>query len=259
MGIVPFFSVVEYLPPGFRPASLEERRAFYARRFRADLAWRWVREFYTRPVFAVKIWGKTNIYDPRFEHLRERNVRAIYISSVRSPRDLRKMLLFYAPEGAYYWRTRVYDYEKCKRCPKKKERKYLDCFSCENFQGQELVFDVDPENFCQGRFHDFASFTLDCFYKARDAALEIFDAMRENYRDVRAVFSGRGFHIHVLDDDAWFLPPEERDALARRFRGVDPWVTRGGAPLIRLPYSLNGVVNKEVVPLTRKQLEGFEP
>lgn len=249
--------MVEYLPPSFRPSALEERKIFYRSRFRADLAWEWVRELFERPIFAVKIASKTNIYDPRFKSIVERNIRAIYISSVRSPEDLRRKAVFYAPEGLYYWRNRVLDYGKCKGCPYKKERKYIFCFKCPNFLGQELVFDVDPENFCPGRFHDFASFTLDCFYKARDAAVEIYECMEEQYSDVRAVYSGRGFHIHVLDEDAWRLSPEERKKIAEKFKGIDPWVTRGGVALIRLPYSLNAVVNKEVVPLTKKELEEF--
>ncbi|HID08897.1 TPA: DNA primase [Candidatus Micrarchaeota archaeon] len=249
--------MAEHLPPGFRPSTLEERRAFYRSRFRAGLAWGWVRELFDRPVFAVKIAGRTDIYDPRFRDLVERNVKAVYISSVRSPEDLRRKALFYAPEGIYYWRNRVLDYGRCRRCPHKRERKCLLCFSCPNFLGQELVFDVDPENFCRGRFRDFTSFTLDCFYKARDAAVEIYESMEEQYSDVRAVFSGRGFHIHVLDEDAWRLSPEERKELVEGFRGADPWVTRGEAALIRLPYSLNAVVNKEVTPLTKKELEEF--
>ncbi len=249
--------MVEYLPPGFRPSTLEERRHFYKHRFRANLAWEWVKAFFDHPIFAVKIASKTRIYDSRFRELVERKVRAIYISSVRSPEDLRRKAVFYAPEGLYYWRNRVVDYERCKKCPYKKERKYIKCFDCPNFLGQELVFDVDPENFCLGKFHDFASFTLESFYKARDTAVGIYESMEEQYSDVRAVYSGRGFHIHVLDEDAWFLSPQERRKIAEKFKGIDPWVTRGSIALIRLPYSLNAVVNKEVVPLTKKELEKF--
>jgi len=253
--------VVEHLPWGLRPSTLNERRLFYAKRFDAERAWQWVKSLFHIPIFAIKLVGKTKIYDPRFEKLVRRKIRAIYISSVRSPQDLRKKLAFYAPEGVYYWRNRVFDYDECKTCPHKKVRDYSACWGCENFDGQELVFDVDPENFCPGKFKDFASFTEKAFFQARSAACSLYDALSENFQKLHIFYSGRGFHIHVLDKDAWYMPFEERKRLADSFKdkGIDRWVTAGGAVLIRLPYSLNGVVNKEVTPLTRKELEEFVP
>jgi len=40
---------------------------------------------------------------------------------------------------------------------------------------------------------------------------------------------------------------------------IDEWVTTGGMRLIRLPYSLHGMVSRVVVPLTIGQLERFDP
>jgi DNA primase catalytic subunit len=40
---------------------------------------------------------------------------------------------------------------------------------------------------------------------------------------------------------------------------IDEWVTTGGMRLIRLPYSLHGMVSRIVVPLSIRQTEAFDP
>jgi DNA primase catalytic subunit len=40
---------------------------------------------------------------------------------------------------------------------------------------------------------------------------------------------------------------------------IDEWVTSGEMRLIRLPYSLNGLVSRLVLPLTRDELKSFDP
>jgi len=45
-------------------------------------------------------------------------------------------------------------------------------------------------------------------------------------------------------------------ALARRY-AIDEWVTSGEMRLIRLPYSLHGMVSRVVVPVPRGKLETF--
>jgi DNA primase catalytic subunit len=40
---------------------------------------------------------------------------------------------------------------------------------------------------------------------------------------------------------------------------MDEWVPSGGMRLIRLPYSLNGLVGRIVMPLAQKELEVFDP
>ncbi len=234
------------------------------RRFRAEKAWEWVKNIFSRPIFAVDLGTKTKIVHPRFARLLfERKVRKIYISSVTSPEELRRKLAFFYPEGAYYWRNRVKNYDLCKNCPRRKERKVLPCWGCKNFLGQELVFDIDPENIDVGQNYSDSKFSFgeEEFFAARDQALEMVEILEEEFERVVPVYSGRGFHIHVLDERAFRLSPKEREKYVERFKnwGIDYVVTRGGASLIRLPYSLNAVVNKEVLPLTKKQLASFDP
>ncbi|MEJ2241047.1 MAG: hypothetical protein P8Y18_02750 [Candidatus Bathyarchaeota archaeon] len=40
---------------------------------------------------------------------------------------------------------------------------------------------------------------------------------------------------------------------------IDKWVTSGSMRLIRLPYSLHGMVSRIVTPLKISELEDFDP
>jgi len=40
---------------------------------------------------------------------------------------------------------------------------------------------------------------------------------------------------------------------------IDAWVTTGEMPLIRLPYSLHGMVSRIVLPLEKKEMAKFDP
>ncbi len=40
---------------------------------------------------------------------------------------------------------------------------------------------------------------------------------------------------------------------------MDEWVPSGGMRLIRLPYSLNGLVSRTVIPLAKNELGIFDP
>ncbi|MEK6988146.1 MAG: DNA primase, partial [Candidatus Thermoplasmatota archaeon] len=53
---------------------------------------------------------------------------------------------------------------------------------------------------------------------------------------------------------------KERTRLASRLGdryAIDEWVTSGEMRLIRLPYSLHGMVSRVVVPLPRGDLQDF--
>ena len=86
--------------------------------------------------------------------------------------------------------------------------------------------------------------------------------LKQTYSKLRVVYSGRGFHIHVLDADATYLTRAERSALAsgyaKRFP-IDEWVTAGNIKLIRLPYTLHGMISRICVPVDPNELEAFDP
>ncbi|MEM2514289.1 MAG: hypothetical protein QXU81_08250 [Candidatus Bathyarchaeia archaeon] len=56
---------------------------------------------------------------------------------------------------------------------------------------------------------------------------------------------------------------EERKGIAKDVKEkgfpIDAWVTAGEMRLIRLPYSLNGLVSRIVFPLESNEIEGFNP
>ncbi len=206
-----------------------KRRIFYLKYFDVKRAVQFVRQHDDNPVFAVKLGAKTN-YDPRFSGYIKRGVDVLFLGPLLfkySNNELRKIFAYYAPEGVYYWRNRVEDYDVCKKCIFKRRREYTVCFSCpfNNFRGQELAFDIDED----------VSGSLKLAY--RNASYLYEDL---SYREKVLVFSGRGFHVHVFDESAYKLSLEERKELTKRYSFVDEWVTAGNATLIRLPYTLNG-------------------
>jgi DNA primase catalytic subunit len=83
----------------------------------------------------------------------------------------------------------------------------------------------------------------------------------ESYSGLKVVYSG-GLYIHVLDQKAYQLTVNERLDLARKVKKagfhIDDWVTSGEFRLIRLPYSLNGLVSRIALPLRKDELESFD-
>ncbi len=222
----------------FRIPSLEERIEFYRKKFNYRKALDFVKKHDDNPVFAVKLGANSRIYHPRFEDRIRRKVNVLFLGRLLervSPRELRKVFAYYAPEGVYYWRNRIQDYGLCRKCPYKRVRNYAACFSCQNFYGQELVFDIDSD-------------TNGSLEGAARAADSIFSDLE--FSDKVIVYSGRGFHVHVFDERAYRLNLEERKRLAKKYeKFIDPWVTAGNATLIRLPYTLNGLSGTVAVPL----------
>ncbi|MCL4429416.1 MAG: hypothetical protein M1167_01570 [Chloroflexi bacterium] len=66
----------------------------------------------------------------------------------------------------------------------------------------------------------------------------------------------------MFDQDACKLTSQERLGLAQEVKQagfhIDEWVTSGEYRLIRLPYSLNGLVSRIVLPLKKEELESFD-
>ncbi|MDN5358325.1 MAG: hypothetical protein PWP76_168 [Candidatus Diapherotrites archaeon] len=239
------------------PPTLEERRVFY-RSFDARNAFSWARTISATPVFAINPGWYTRIATDRMLSLVRQGYRMVYLRNVRNPKALRAKLLKYLPEGVYYWRNVVSDPEYCYGCPLKFFRRRNLCERCPNYLGQELMFDVDPERVTGKRRDEVGP---EEFPAVKDAVIRLYDALAEEFSRLRIVFSGRGFHIHVRDEDTFLYTIEERVELARRYAsyGVDVPVTAGGVSLARLPYTLNGISGLVVLPVSRKKLEEFDP
>jgi DNA primase catalytic subunit len=68
---------------------------------------------------------------------------------------------------------------------------------------------------------------------------------------MKIVYSGRGFHPRLdRDTMSWSY---RKEGVGQELKNlgylIDEWVTTGGMRLIRLPYSLCGMVSRIVLPL----------
>ncbi len=250
------------LPDGLGPAGLADRRRFYAKQMDYDAAERWFRSFPGERVFALILGRHSGIYPSRFRTLK--NV-PLLIEDARSVLDLRPYVLKYLPEGVYYDRNAYASLDTARRA----RLDYAHAWRSRWFRGQELAFDLDPENLdCpihgditeKMRRHQGLSFCDWEFEETRRQAGELHDRLSREWSRLSVVYSGRGFHVHVLDEEAYHLTRSERGHLAARYGkrfALDEWVTTGEMRLIRLPFSLHGMVSRIVVPVPRGKLDRF--
>jgi DNA primase catalytic subunit len=244
------FAVTQYyLPKGMMYATLEERRQFYADEFSISSVAEWFRGKPGKTWFAVIIGRHTKIFPEKY---RQDASTTIIIDQYNSLEDVRCHVLDFLPEGVYYDRN-SYGEEGGKI-------------------GQELAFDLDPENIIcpvHGSLADkmaknqglgFCEIELDMVKKE---TIRLYEFLEGSFSQLKIVYSGRGFHIHVLDKNAYELTTQERLKIAEQTKQagfhIDAWVTSGEMRLIRLPYSLNGLVSRIVLPLAKSELEKFNP
>jgi DNA primase catalytic subunit len=232
-----------------RYASLDERQQFYSKEFDTQKVTEWFGNRLTHTKFAVIMGRHTRIVLPQYQDDAD---TTIIIDDYNDMSDVQAQIIDFLPEAVYYDRN-LYDQKG------------------ENL-GQELAFDLDPENVTcpiHGTLTDkmarkqglsFCELELNIVQKK---AIELYEYLERKFSDLAITYSGRGFHVHVLDKGVYLLTSEERLSLAREVKEqgfpIDEWVTSGEYRLIRLPYSLNGLVSRIVIPLKKSELEGFNP
>ncbi len=238
-----------YLPEGMRYAKLDERKEFYTAEFDTAKVAEWFGTRMGNTKFAVIMGRHTRIYREKYTADADTTV---IIDEYQGLSDVREQILEFLPEAAYYDRT-VYDVNGCRT-------------------GQELAFDLDPENITcpvhgsladKMKRHQGLSFCAIELEMVKAQAISLYEYLEKQFSKLCIVYSGRGFHIHVFDPEAYALSDAERRELARAVKakgfGVDEWVTVGEMRLIRLPYSLHGLVSRIVLPLKKSELERFNP
>jgi hypothetical protein len=237
------------LPEGMRPAKLMERRKFYVSEFDLEKVASWFRVVDNRIKFAVIIGRHTKIFPEEYQDDAE---TTIIIDDYRTLEDVRRQIVDFLPESVYYDRN-IYNEE-------------------EKMVGQELAFDLDPENIIcpihgsladkmkRGQGLGFCTLELEM---VKQQALGLCDYLERQFSKICVVYSGRGFHIHVFDEDAYFLGLNKRAEIAEEVKSkgfdIDTWVTAGEMHLIRLPYSLHGMVSRIVIPVEKNEIENFNP
>jgi DNA primase catalytic subunit len=237
-----------HLPAGMRYSSLEERKQFYFREFKLQKVVDWFEGGLGNTKFAVIIGRHTKIYPEKYK---EDASTTIILDDFETPEGMHQQILEFLPEAVYYDRN-VYDSKGGK-------------------VGQELAFDLDPENITcpihgtlaeKMKRHQGLSFCELEFDKVKHEAMGLYDYLADSFSSLKIVYSGRGFHIHVFDQKTYQLTVNERLGLAKKVKKagfhIDDWVTSGEFRLIRLPYSLNGLVSRIVLPLKKDELESFD-
>jgi DNA primase catalytic subunit len=250
-------------PLCMRFASLEERGAFYRKEFDLKKVGGWM-GMHPSPAFAVIIGRYSRIFPREYARI---SSYTVVIDDYDGLEDLRRYIVQYRPESAYYDRNLYRDRRVCAACMKDDD----ECWRCDGFLGQELAFDMDVENLdcplhgnlekrmARGDHLSFCEYDLSVL---RGVALDLFDELRGSFKKIKITYSGRGYHLHVLDRSAYSMPRKERGELADQIGvrfPIDEWVTEGESHLIRLPFSLNGLVSRIVQPLEKKELDQFDP
>lgn len=249
-------------PDSLRPATLAERFQFYSREFKIGPVGRWFCDRTGPIVFAIIIGRHTKIFPTKYHADR---ARTILIDDYENLGDLRRYCEEYKPESLYYDRNVYRNWEDARWGPK-------DVEGLSRTFGQQLAFDIDPENFdcpihggleTRMNKHQGLSFCRLEFQLAQEQAVNLSEELSKQFGEIRVVYSGRGFHIHVLDEATFFWSRKKRFDLVRFFtrKGylMDEWVPGGSMRLIRLPYSLNGLVSRVATPIDTSHLAHVDP
>jgi len=240
-----------------RPSTLKERKHFYSN-FNIDKTKRWVER---KLVYAVIIGSHSDIYKKKYSD--DKSIPLI-IDKYDSLEKVKSLIIKFLPEGFYYDRNYYKDISLCH------DYNLRNAWDWDNFEGQELAFDIDPENVncpihgtLKERMNkgEGLSFCEKAFGISKENTLKLYEKLEETYEDIRAVFSGRGFHIHVFDKEVVKLSQKQRKKIAEKYNeyGIDKWVTSGEMRLIRMPYTLNGISSRIVKPLTKNEIQFFDP
>ena len=233
-------------------SSLKERKEFYEKEFDLEKVNSWLKKLPYKPQFFVIDPGT----ETKIIKYKSKIKKLIFFKPNTSLKELKNKLIKYLPEDVYYDRNVYKDPYKCL-----KNFNFPNAPFSKNYLGQELAFDVDPENIecpsCGKK--RFPKFCKVCSKMAVRNAYKLYKELKKQFKKIELVYSGRGCHVHVLDKKAYKLTLYERDKLNRKFKkyGIDTWVSYGKVRLIRLPYLLNSLCSRIVTPLRIKEINKF--
>ena len=238
-----------HLLEGMRYSNVEERKQFYTQEFNLQKVAQWFEGRTDRIQFAVIIGRHTKIYPEKYK---EDASTTIIIDEYEDLQEVKGDIIEFLPEAVYYDRN-VYDENG-------------------NKVGQELAFDLDPENITcpihgsladKMKRHQGLSFCELELQMVKEQTIRLCEYLENHFSKMKIVYSGRGFHIHIFDADTYKLNEKERASIAESIKTkgfqIDGWVTSGEMRLIRLPYSLHGLVSRIVMPIQKSELEKFDP
>ena len=237
--------------PFGEPATLKQRKEYYEKEFSIKKVKKWFQEFpiKQKPLFEIILGRHTSILPKEYKKYKN---ETISLDTAPSYEKLKKELVEFLPEGVYYSRNFFKKWKQANEC------NHFNPWKCNGFTGQELVIDIDPENF---KNPNKLSFGMKEFEKAKQETIELYEAL--DFSRKKIVYSGRGFHLHIWDKEAFKWSKKEKKEFAKQLTKEgfvqDEWVTSGEYYLIRLPYSLHGGISRICLPLSKRQAEKFNP
>lgn len=226
------FNMQENAAP-FRPSTLEERKEFYKKEFSIKKVENWFRENKISPPQLCAIDAGT---DSRIIKNKSWHKKLFYFKFSQ----LKEKIAKYCPEDIYYDRNTYENPEQT-----------LDNLDFSGWQSQELTFDLDADNLdCKCR--DKKEICNECLNKLWNYSLKLKKYLKnKGFTKTTIIYSGRGFHVHVFDKKSYTLTKTQRNQIVKEFSKfpLDPWVSQGGINLIRMPYSLHGLVSRKCLPV----------
>lgn len=219
----------------FRPSTLQERQEFYDKEFSIKDVKSWFRKnkLPFPQLCSIDVGTETGI-----THLPELKGSMLYFKFS----ELKKKIKKYIPEDIYYDRNQY-----------KNPNKILKTFDFNQYLSQELMFDIDADN-VKCNCGKGLKVCNSCIKKSYNCTIKMNKELKKYFKKTSLIYSGRGFHIYVLNKKTRFMSPKDRDFLTKKFLNysIDPWVSKGFIRLARLPYSLNSLVSRKVIPITKE-------
>lgn len=162
----------------FREVTPEERRLYYQKEWRAYQIPKFL-----RTTLPLREWA----FDPKGDGITDRK------NKFEDLRDLEDYIRVLAPYGAYT-STALYN------TPQKME----------GWLGAELVFDIDAKDLPLKRCdHEPGKVCPICLEDGKEVALTLLRILKEiGFKKIAVVYSGRGFHIRVLDK--WIMDLDDK-------------------------------------------------
>ena len=218
----------------YRQSSLSEREEFYKKEFSIKK----VKRFFKKnkigipQICAIDAGTETGIIIDK----KLKNTMLYFPFS-----ELKQKIREYVPEDVYYDRNKY-----------KNPKKELKKLNFNSWISQKLVFDIDSDN-SECNHPKSQPICNKCLKRAYSSAIKMKEELKKYFKNVLIIYSGRGFHLHILDKKAYKLSIKERENINKKFSKfpIDPWVSKGYIRLIRMPYSLNSLVSRIVIPLNK--------
>lgn len=217
----------------YRFSKLSERKRFYNKEFDIKKVKKWFKDSlgYYPQICAIDAGSETGI----IVNKKYKGEMFYFFFD-----ELQEKIKKYVPEDVYFDRN-IYS----------NPEKILETLQFKKPVSQMLAFDIDADNIECENHSDELEVCQDCIKKTYNYALDMKKGLSRRFKKIKLVYSGRGFHIYILDKKAFKLDFKERSKLNKQFSKypIDPWVSRGHIRLMRLPYSLNGLVSRIVIPI----------